>query len=249
MYFEKSITTATLQHCPARLVPAAARQDRRIVLAGQSHGGLDVLHVPRNDHADRRLAVIRAIGRIERSGALVEPHFAVDRVAERSFQRGGGFGVKSGPRIIGCEPFTTRRFRGQDRQLMHHSIQPPLLGSVFAGEHSLRRRRFPSAAISPAAGGKRPTWTRIARGHLRRHRAIVGVNFRTTPAGAVQHNPCQRGTSPSKGAVSAVRATACQPPQWSMPQEPAFSAVGKQCGPAGRRKQLLGGCHRDVSWN
>ena len=34
-YFDKSMTTATLQHCPARLVPPPAAQDRGAIAGGR----------------------------------------------------------------------------------------------------------------------------------------------------------------------------------------------------------------------
>ena len=81
-YFEKSISTATLQPCAgeARCRRRASRAARRM-LAAQRNGRDDVFDSPRNDDADRHLAVVRGVGRIERPAAVVEAHFALDRPA------------------------------------------------------------------------------------------------------------------------------------------------------------------------
>ena len=76
MYFEKSKTTATLQHCPARLVPpprlsTGAPNCRHNAMAADR-----IVGVARDDDADWHLAIIRAVGRVQGAAAVVEPHFA-----------------------------------------------------------------------------------------------------------------------------------------------------------------------------
>ena len=81
-YFEQSITTATLQHWPARLVPPprerigapCSRQTATVATTSSTSRGID--------DADRHLAVVRAVGRVERAAAGVEPDLALDRRAQ-----------------------------------------------------------------------------------------------------------------------------------------------------------------------
>ena len=80
-YFEKSISTAVLQPWPARLVPAAAQDDRRPVLAADAVDLDELVHVARDDDADRRHPVVRGVGRVEGAAAGVEPDLALDRGA------------------------------------------------------------------------------------------------------------------------------------------------------------------------
>ena len=62
MYFVKSSTTATLQHCPARLVPGAAREHRRAETSGTPPRGAHIVFdVARHDEADGNLAVVRCV--------------------------------------------------------------------------------------------------------------------------------------------------------------------------------------------
>ena len=48
---------------------------------------LDILRIARNDHADRRLTVIGAIGRVESSTATIETNFAFDFPSEFGCER------------------------------------------------------------------------------------------------------------------------------------------------------------------
>ena len=80
-YFEKSMTTATLQHWPARLVPPPRDEDRRAVIAADATVADHVVDRARDHHADRELAVVRAVGGIERAAAGVEADLALDRRA------------------------------------------------------------------------------------------------------------------------------------------------------------------------
>ena len=88
MYFEKSRMTAALQHCPASDVPpprasSGARWSRHRAT------GRDVFFVARNDDADRNLAVIGAVGRVESAAAGVEANFSAKMAVESGFKRGG----------------------------------------------------------------------------------------------------------------------------------------------------------------
>jgi hypothetical protein len=66
---------------------AAARQEGRAMLAAERHGGEDIPDAARDDDTDRHLSVVRAVGRIERSVAPAEPHFAGDATLQRSGER------------------------------------------------------------------------------------------------------------------------------------------------------------------
>ena len=84
-YFDMSSTTATLQHWPARLVPPPRGRDRRADAGGRSAtAGDHVVAIARDDDADRHLAVVRGVGRVERAGAGVEAHLAARRARRSS---------------------------------------------------------------------------------------------------------------------------------------------------------------------
>ena len=68
-YFEKSITTATLQHWPARLVPPPRERTGASCARQSSIVVDDVVDRPRDDDADRHLAVVRAVGGVQRARA------------------------------------------------------------------------------------------------------------------------------------------------------------------------------------
>ena len=76
MYLDKSMTTATLQQPPVRLVPPPRDEDRCAVPAADGDGRDHVLDVPGDHDADRHLAVVRAVGRVEGAAAGVEPDLA-----------------------------------------------------------------------------------------------------------------------------------------------------------------------------
>ena len=88
-YFDMSRTTATLQHWPARLVPAprgrmgapASRQARMVATTSSQR--------PRDHHADRHLPVVRGVGRVERARAVVEAHLAAHRLLQRALEAVG----------------------------------------------------------------------------------------------------------------------------------------------------------------
>ncbi len=77
-YFDMSITTATLQHCPARLVPPPRESSGAPYCAAEIDGGQDVDLVPGDHHAHRHLPVVGAVGGVERAAAAVEAHLAVE---------------------------------------------------------------------------------------------------------------------------------------------------------------------------
>ena len=89
MYFEKSSTTATLQHCPASEVPAAAAEHGRAVLAADGDGGDYIVGIFGEDNADRDLAVVGTVGGVEGAAAVVEANLAAKMAAQRGFQRLG----------------------------------------------------------------------------------------------------------------------------------------------------------------
>ena len=93
---EKSMTTATLQHCPARLVPAPRERTGAPNCAAGRHGGDDVVGVAGHDDADRHLPVVGRVGRVERAAGRVEPHLAPDGLPQAGLERAvhGGVGVK-----------------------------------------------------------------------------------------------------------------------------------------------------------
>ena len=82
MCLDQSITTATLQQPPVRLVPPPRDKSgapwRRQTATVVDH----VVDVPGDHDADRHLAVVRAVGRVEGAAARVEPDLAADRRAQ-----------------------------------------------------------------------------------------------------------------------------------------------------------------------
>ena len=89
MYFVKSSTTATLQHWPARLVPAPRGRTGAPYCAARRHRRDHIVGVARDDEADRNLAVVGAVGRVERAAAAIEPHLAANLALQRAFEIGG----------------------------------------------------------------------------------------------------------------------------------------------------------------
>src|SRR5450759_4375259 len=59
------------------------------MVAAEGNGGEHVFFVARNDDADRDLAVIGAVGCVERAAARVEANFSTKVAAESSFKRAG----------------------------------------------------------------------------------------------------------------------------------------------------------------
>ena len=123
MYFDQSMTTATLQHWPARLVPPP----RESTGAPNSPAGGDRLHHVflrlGNDDADRHLAVVRGVDRIHapccrrRSGPRLPPSRAAplpERQRLRAHRRSAS--------LAGATAASSERIRGNQQ--------------VFAGRHS-----------------------------------------------------------------------------------------------------------------
>ena len=113
-----SSTTATLQACPARLVPGAAGQHRRVVLGADRHGRHDVVVVAREDHAERDLAVVGGVGGVDGPGAGVEVDLPAQASGKGGAQRAPGrlvqvAAVDAGARLDGV-------CRGHESETMGH---------------------------------------------------------------------------------------------------------------------------------
>ena len=67
----------------------AAREDRRVERSARRHGRTHIVVVPRNDDADRHLAVVRGIGRVQRAAAAVEADFAAHGPPKLAVELGG----------------------------------------------------------------------------------------------------------------------------------------------------------------
>ncbi len=89
MYFVKSRTTATLQHWPARLVPAPRGRTGASNSRQAATAAIDIVGIARDDEADRNLPVVRAVGGVERAAAAVEAHLAAHRPLQLAFEAGG----------------------------------------------------------------------------------------------------------------------------------------------------------------
>ncbi len=72
---------------PGERRAAAAPKERRAVLAADAHGLDHVLDVARDDDADRHLAVVGGVGRVERAAAVVEADLAADVRSQLSGER------------------------------------------------------------------------------------------------------------------------------------------------------------------
>ena len=94
MYFVKSSTTATLQHWPARLVPAPRGRTGAPNLRHDRHRRDHIVGVARNDEADRNLAVVRAVGGVQRAAAAIEADFAANLALQRSRSRSAACGKR-----------------------------------------------------------------------------------------------------------------------------------------------------------
>ena len=68
---------------------AHATEDWRTVRSASSERLLDVLDSPWNHHADRRLPIIRSIGRVQSTAAAIETDFAADNASEICGERVG----------------------------------------------------------------------------------------------------------------------------------------------------------------
>ncbi len=101
MYFVKSNTTATLQHWPARLVPPPRDSIGAPCSRHTAHRRDDIVFVAGNDDADGHLAVVGAVGRVERAAAAVEADLAAHDAAK--------IGGKIGHGHVGMTHVTSQR--------------------------------------------------------------------------------------------------------------------------------------------
>ena len=100
MYFVKSKHDRDVAALAGEARAGAARQHRRAELPAGGHRRDHVVGVARNDEADRNLAVVRAVGGVQRAAAAVEADFAADRSLQFGFEFGGGPKVSTG---FACE--------------------------------------------------------------------------------------------------------------------------------------------------
>ena len=146
-YFVKSRTTATLQHWPARLVPpprASSGAPKRRHCSTVSENVFDGL---RNDDADRHLAVVGAVGCIERAAAVIEPNLALDALPE----------VRPSSACASAEGYSATRGRAQ---AICDSCSSVAINLVllhvwqFAFQSEARTRWNPGGACHPKARGR-----------------------------------------------------------------------------------------------
>jgi len=57
---------------------SATAEKRRTELAAERDGGKYIVHVARKNHANRHLAVVRAVGRVQGAAAGIEPDLAAN---------------------------------------------------------------------------------------------------------------------------------------------------------------------------
>ena len=86
IYFEKSSTTATLQHCPARLVPPPRERTGASKFAADGDGGFHVGSAAWHYNSDGNLAVVRCVSCVESARGLVEADFSADCGSETRFK-------------------------------------------------------------------------------------------------------------------------------------------------------------------
>jgi hypothetical protein len=96
---------------------ATAGEERSVMVAAEGDGREHVLFVAWNDYADRDLAVVGAVGRVEGAGAGVETDFSAEMAVEGGFEgggvevggRGGGFGHRQYRALFGVMRISARR--------------------------------------------------------------------------------------------------------------------------------------------
>src|SRR5213594_5117044 len=71
---------------PRKAGSCATRQDRRAELTAGGHGSNHVVVVAWKYYADRRLAVVRAVGGVHRARTGVEPDFAAEHTPQFEFE-------------------------------------------------------------------------------------------------------------------------------------------------------------------
>ena len=73
---------------PGQARTGAARQNRRTVLFARRNRGNHISGIARYHQANRNLAVIGTIGRVESTAATIEPHFPAHSALQFSFELG-----------------------------------------------------------------------------------------------------------------------------------------------------------------
>ena len=106
----------------------AARQDRRADVAARPDGGCHVVFVERNHDADGNLPIVRRVGRVERARAVVEAHFAADRLLQRALER------------FACREYVARMRMGTGKGLKRHGTPA---GNYFQTASMASKRVFP----------------------------------------------------------------------------------------------------------
>ena len=89
---------------------AAASEERSVMVAAEGDGGEHVFFVARNDYADRDLAIVGAVGRVERASAGVEADLSSEMAVEGGFE---GRGVDVGGRGLRIEHGVKSIIRGE----------------------------------------------------------------------------------------------------------------------------------------
>ena len=87
---------------------AAARKQRRAVLAARGHRRDHGIDRSRDDDADRRLPIVRCVGRVERTAARVEAHFAVDRRLKIAFELSAHIAKRRASAYLNASPMPGR---------------------------------------------------------------------------------------------------------------------------------------------
>ncbi len=98
-YFVQSITTAALQHCPARLVPPPRDNTGQVVAAAHVNGLGPGIRRARHDHADGHLPVVGGVGGVGRARAGIESDLPVDAFRRANHRRPLRTTSAFGPRV------------------------------------------------------------------------------------------------------------------------------------------------------
>ncbi len=80
------------------------------MFAGKTDGRFHILNMTRNNHANRNLAIIGPVRRIQRPCSFVEPHFTVDRLLQQSGQGLNRILRNRGPRIVDLQALKSGGF-------------------------------------------------------------------------------------------------------------------------------------------
>ena len=178
MYFEKSMTHRDVAALAGEARAAAARQDRRAVRAADGDGRDHVVDVARDDDADRHLAIVRGVGRVERAAAARRsaPR-RDDRCAQ--FARASALGVARR-----SAPAAARRAMGVRRGVssrcavgseVSHSGSLLHVSRVAFGVRALELQPEPGPRQVRARARRRPGVERAVEQHLLDAHVIVEV--------------------------------------------------------------------------